>query len=49
MQNMPMNEICIIGRWSDESTAKKYIDPVFAILPETIDAENGLSHESLPR
>ena len=47
MQNMPMNEICIIGRWSDESTAKKYIDPVFAILPETIDAEKRVKPREL--
>ena len=47
MQNVPMNEICIIGRWSDESTAKKYIDPVFAILPETIDAEKRVKPREL--
>ena len=47
MQNMTMSEICIIGRWSDESTAKKYIDPVYAILPETIEAEKRVKPREL--
>ena len=47
MQNVPMGEICLIGRWSDESTAKKYIDPVYAILPETIEAEKRVKPREL--
>ena len=47
MQNMTMGEISLIGRWSDESTAKKYIDPVYAILPETIEAEKRVKPREL--
>ena len=47
MQNMTMSEICLIGRGSDESTAKKYIDPVYAILPETIEAEKRVKPREL--
>ena len=40
-------EITLIGRWSETSTAKSYIDTVFAILPETIAAEKRLQPRTL--
>ena len=39
MQNMSIEDISMIGRWSNMSTTKSYIDIVYALLPETIEAE----------
>ena len=37
----------MIGRWSNLSTAKSYIDVVYAILPETIEAEKQVKPREL--
>ena len=47
MQNMSLEEIGLIGRWSNISTAKSYIDVVYAILPETIEAEKQVKPREL--
>ena len=47
MQNMSLEEITLIGRWSNHSTAKSYIDEVYAILPETIEAEKQVKPRDL--
>ena len=47
MQNMTLEEITLVGRWGDYSTAKSSIDPVYAILPETIEAEKRVKPREL--
>ena len=47
MQNMSIDEICIIGRWSNVSTTKSYVDVVYALLPETIEAEKQVKPREL--
>ena len=47
MQNMSLEEVALIGRWSDFSTAKSNIDIVYAILPETIEAEKRVKPRTL--
>ena len=47
MQSMSLEEIALIGRWSDMHTARSYIDIVYAILPETIQAEARVAPRSL--
>ena len=48
MQNMSIDDISIIGRWSNVSTTKSYIDIVYALLPETIEAEKQVLPRELP-
>ena len=47
MQNMSLEEVALIGRWSDFSTAKSGIDIIYAILPETIEAEKRVKPRTL--
>ena len=47
MQNMSIDEISIIGRWSNVSTTKSYVDVVYALLPETIEAEKQVKPREL--
>ena len=47
MQNMSLEEIALIGRWSDFGTAKSYIDTVYAILPEMIESEKKVKPRDL--
>ena len=47
MQNWSIDEISITGRWSNTSTTKSYIDTVFALLPETIEAEKQVQPREL--
>ena len=47
MQNMSLEEIALIGRWSDFSTAKSYIDVVYAILPGTIEVDKRVGPREL--
>ena len=46
-QNMSLEEIALIGRWSDMGTAMSYIDVVYAILPETIAVEKRVTPREL--
>ena len=48
MQNLSIDDISIIGRWSNVSTTKSYIDIVYALLPETIEAEKQVLPRELP-
>ena len=47
MQNMSLEEIALIGRWSDFGTAKSYIDVVCAILPERIEVGSRVAPREL--
>ena len=47
MQNMSLEEIALIGRWSDFGTAKSYINVVRAILPETMELEKRVAPREL--
>ena len=47
MQNWSIDEISITGRWSNTSTTKSYIDTVYALLPETIEAEKQVQPREL--
>ena len=39
MQNMSLEEIARIGRWSDFGKAKSYVDVVYPIMLETVEVE----------
>ena len=47
MQNLSLEEISLIGRWSNLSTEKSYVDIVYAILPETLAAEKRVKPREL--
>ena len=47
MQNLTIDEISEIGRWSNVSTTRSYIDVVYALLPETVEAEKQVQPREL--
>ena len=47
MQNWSMDEISVTGRWSNVATTKSYVDVVYALLPETIEAEKQVQPRNL--